>query len=212
MLHLTDFLFFFAFSKWLHPISPPVGATARYCLIALTTVYMVRSIPLLTIRNASFQTAVTTLLQAIISRIQFSCHVPHRLVWRSLRKRPSDRLWALQQRSYRSSPSPHEGNQKESVENRSIRDVLATARTLNPTKMTWRLFCGISEYTRSPLTDTKPVVEEDVILGHIIELHTILMSIIQRANASHVTTYILTPNRLGAIGNPSSTDMVSLQF
>jgi len=125
---------------------------------------------------------------------------------------PSDRLWALQQRSHRSSPSPHEGNQKESVENRSIRDVLATARTLNPTKMTWRLFCGISEYTRSPLTDTKPVVEEDVILGHIIELHTILMSIIQRANASHVTTYILTPNRLGAIGNPSSTDMVSLQF
>ena len=56
-------------------------------------------------------------------------------------------------------------------------------------------FSGIPEYTRSPLTDTKPVVEglrEDVVLGRIIEYN---VDIIQTANASHVTTYILTPNR-----------------
>ena len=34
MLHLTVFLFFFAFGEWLHPRSVPVGATARYCLLS----------------------------------------------------------------------------------------------------------------------------------------------------------------------------------
>jgi hypothetical protein len=50
-LHVSVFLFFYALSEWLYSINVPVGATARYCLVALLVVYMALSVLPLIVRN-----------------------------------------------------------------------------------------------------------------------------------------------------------------
>ena len=83
LLHVSVFLFFYALSEWLYPINVTVGATARYSLVALLTVYLVLSVLPLIARNAPYQTALTTPLQACVSLIQLSYIVLHRLAWPS---------------------------------------------------------------------------------------------------------------------------------
>ena len=70
LLHVSVFLFFYALSEWLYIASAPVGATARYCLVALLAVYMALSVLPLIVRNSPYQTALTTPLQACVSLIQ----------------------------------------------------------------------------------------------------------------------------------------------
>jgi hypothetical protein len=53
---------------------------------------MVLSVLPLTVRDAPYQTTLTTLLQTIIPFIQFSCHIPHRFVRRLPRSVPSTPL------------------------------------------------------------------------------------------------------------------------
>jgi hypothetical protein len=72
LLHVAVFLFFYALSEWLYSINVPVGATARYCLVALFAVYMTLSVLPLIVQNSPYQTALTTPLQACISLIQLS--------------------------------------------------------------------------------------------------------------------------------------------
>ncbi len=72
LLHLAVFLFFYALSEWFYSINVHVGVTARYCLIALLVVYMALSLLPLIARNAPYQTALTTPLQACVSLIQVS--------------------------------------------------------------------------------------------------------------------------------------------
>jgi hypothetical protein len=72
LLHLSVFLFFYALSELLHSINVPVGTTARYCLVALLAVYLALSVLPLIVRNAPYQTALTTPLQACVSLIQAS--------------------------------------------------------------------------------------------------------------------------------------------
>ena len=72
LLHLSVFLFFYAISEWLYSINVPVGATARYCLVALLAVYLALSVLPLIVRNAPYQTALTTPLRACVSLVQVS--------------------------------------------------------------------------------------------------------------------------------------------
>ena len=72
LLHLSVFLFFYALSEWLYSINVPVGATTRYCQVALLTVYMALSVLPLVMRNSPYQTALTTPLRACVSLIQVS--------------------------------------------------------------------------------------------------------------------------------------------
>ena len=83
LLHLAVFLFFYALSEWLLSINVPVGTTARYCLVALLAVYMALSVLPLIVRNAPYQTPLTTPLQACVSLIRVSYIVLRRLVRRS---------------------------------------------------------------------------------------------------------------------------------
>jgi len=157
LLHLGVFLFFLAISEWLYPISVPVGATARYCLVALFTVYMALSVLPLIVTNAPYQTALTTPLRASISLIHVSYLVLLRLVGRS--------------------PGVHEA-QKGSGLFRSVhvdraralmKEIKRRASKLDRSAMHWLLqeldeddidtfLSGLPGYIHSPLTDTKPVV------------------------------------------------------
>ncbi len=83
LLHLSVFLFFYALSELLHSVNVPVGRTARYCVVALFSVYMALSVLPLIVRNAPYQTALTTPLQACVSLVRVSYIALRRLVRRS---------------------------------------------------------------------------------------------------------------------------------
>jgi hypothetical protein len=95
LLHLAVFLFFYALSEWLHSINVPVGATARYCLIALLAIYMALSVLPLIVRNAPYQTALTTPLHACVSLIQASYLGLRQLVQRSSRNYEGQKISGL---------------------------------------------------------------------------------------------------------------------
>jgi hypothetical protein len=61
-----------ASSEWLYSFSVSVGATACYCLVALSTVYVDLGVLPLIVPNAPYWTALTTLLQACVSLVHVS--------------------------------------------------------------------------------------------------------------------------------------------
>jgi Family of unknown function (DUF6535) len=171
LLHLAVFLFFYALSEWLHSINIPIGTTARYCLIALLAVYIALSILPLIVRNAPYQTALTTPLQACISLIRFSYIVLHRLV------RRSSTIYQAHKRS---------GLFKSIHVDRAralMREIQKRASELDRSAMHWLLqeldeddmdtfLSGLPGYLHSPLTNRKFVVEglvEDGVPGRIRE-------------------------------------------
>jgi hypothetical protein len=110
LLHLSVFLFFFALSDWLYSISDPVGATARYCLVGLFSVYMAlyttthrreRSLP-----DGPHHTAsgMRFTHSSLISCPSSTLAALLQSKWNS------ERFRAFQEHPRRSIPSPHEGN------------------------------------------------------------------------------------------------------
>ena len=85
LLHIAVFLFFFSVSDWLHFVNRLVGATARYCFIALLMMYMALSILPLIFKNAPYQTPLTTPIRGCASLIQASYVILLRFVQRSYR-------------------------------------------------------------------------------------------------------------------------------
>ena len=171
LLHLSVFLFFYALSEWLYSINVPVGATARYSLVALLTVYMALSVLPLIVRNSPYQTALTTPLQACVSLIQVSYIGLRQLV------RRSSRVYESQKRSwlYR---SVH-GDRARAL----MKDIKMKAPELDRSAMHWLLqeldeddmdtfLIGLPGYIDSPLTNKKLAVEsllEDGVPGRIRE-------------------------------------------
>ena len=168
------FLFFFALGEWLYSINTPVGATARYCLVALLVVYMTFSILPLIVRNAPYQTALTTPLQAIISFIHISCLALLRLM------RRSTGVYEAQKGSGLFSCA-HVDRARA-----LMKEIKGRASKLDRSAMHWLLqeldeddmdtfLSGLPAYIHSHLTDTMPVVEsmqDDGVLGRIREHFT----------------------------------------
>ena len=157
LLHLAIFLFFYALSEWLHFINVTVGTTARYCLVALLAVYLALSVLPLIVRNAPYQTALTTPLPACVSLIRVSYIVLRRLV------RRSSTIYEAHKRS---------GLFKSVHINRAralMREIKKRASELDRSAMHWLLqeldeddmdtfLSGLPGYLHSPLTDKKLVV------------------------------------------------------
>jgi hypothetical protein len=180
LLHLSVFLFFYAISEWLYSINVPVGATARYSLVALFAVYMALSVLPLIVQNAPYQTALTTPLRACVSLIQISYIGLRQLVLRSSRV--------------------YEGRQKGSGLFKSVhvdraqalmKEIKKRASELDRSAMHWLLqeldeddmdnfLTGLPGYIHSPLTDKSLVVEgliEDGLPGRISEHITTCLSL-----------------------------------
>jgi hypothetical protein len=170
LLHLAVFLFFYALSEWLYSINVPVGATARYCLVALLAIYMALSVLPLIVRNAPYQTALTTPLQACVSLIQASYFGLRQLVQRSSRIYEEKRSGLFK--------SLHVDRARA-----LMREIKKRASELDRSAMHWLLqeldeddmdtfLSGLPGYLHSPLTDKKLVVEglmEDGVPGHVSE-------------------------------------------
>ena len=171
LLHVSVFLFFYALSEWLYSVNVAVGATARYCLVALLAVYMALSVLPLVVRNAPYQTALTTPLRACVSLIQVSYIGLCRLV------RCSSRAYEGQKGS---------GLFKSVHVDRAralMKDIKKRASELDRSAMHWLLqeldeddmdtfLSGLPGYIHSPLTDKNFVVEglvEDGLPGRIRE-------------------------------------------
>jgi hypothetical protein len=155
LLHLAIFLFLYALSEWLYSINVHVGATARYCLAALLTVYIALSILPLVVLNAPYQTALTTLLQACLSLIHISYFVLRRHV----------RLSSPVHRSFALFKSVHVDRARA-----LMTEIKKRASELDRPAMHWLLqeleeddmdtfLSGLPGYIHSPLTDAKLVVE-----------------------------------------------------
>jgi hypothetical protein len=73
LLHISVFLFFFAFSEFLRNAHNTVGLVARYCTIVLLSAYLILSIHPLIFSNSPYQTALTTPLRpcAILILVAF---------------------------------------------------------------------------------------------------------------------------------------------
>ncbi|KAF8494221.1 hypothetical protein F5888DRAFT_679896 [Russula emetica] len=155
LLHLAIFLFLYALSEWLYSINVHVGVTARYCLVALLTVYIALSILPLVVLNAPYQTALTTLLQACLSLI----HIPYFVLRRHVRlSSPIHRSFALFK-------SVHVDRARA-----LMREIKKRASELDRSEIHWLLqeleeddmdafLSGLPGYIHSPLTDAKLVVE-----------------------------------------------------
>jgi hypothetical protein len=171
LLHLAVFLFFYAISEWLYSINVPVGTTARYCLVTLFAVYMALSVLPLIVRNAPYQTALTTPLQACVSLIRASYIVLRRLVRRSSTAYEAHKRSGLFK-------SVHVDRARA-----LMREIQKRASELDRSAMRWLLqeldeddmdtfLSGLPGYLHSPLTDKKVVVEgliEDGVPGRIRE-------------------------------------------
>ena len=154
LLHLAIFLFLYALSEWLNSINVHVGTTARYCLVALLTVYIALSTLPLIVLNAPYQTALTTLLQACLSLIHISYFVVRRLVRFSS---PVHIIFALFKSVHVDRPRA------------LMTEIKKRAPKLDRSAMRWLLqeideddmdtfLSGLPGYIHSPLTDTKLVV------------------------------------------------------
>jgi hypothetical protein len=134
LLPLAVSLFFLALSDWLYSINVSIGATAYYCLVASLITYMSLSILPFIVRNAPYQTALTTPLQACIYLIQASYLFLIRLLQRT------SRVYETQKGS--------------KLINRIHVD---RARTLMKEMDTF--LNGLPRYIHSPLTDTRLLIE-----------------------------------------------------
>lgn len=158
LFHLAVFLFFYALSEWLYSVNVPVGAKARHCLVALLAIYFGLSVLPLIVRNTPYQTALTIPLQACVSLIRA--------------------LYLGLYQYVRCSSGVHEGQEGSGVFesaniNRDrvlIEDIKSKASNPDRSAMHWLLneidednmdnfLSGLPGYLRSPLTDTKVVVE-----------------------------------------------------
>ena len=71
LLHISVFLFFFAFSEFLHTANSTVGLTARYCVIVLLSAYIILSILPLIVSSSPYQTALTNPLRPCVIVLRF---------------------------------------------------------------------------------------------------------------------------------------------
>jgi hypothetical protein len=160
LLHVSVFLFFYALSEWFYPINVAVGATARYSLVALLTVYLVLSVLPLIARNAPYQTALTTPLQACVSLIQLSYIVLHRLVWPSSRDNEVQRVSGLFRSLNfdRARALTKEVKKKERVSELDRSTIQWLIQELDEDNMD-NFLSGLPGYIHSPLVDKKLVVK-----------------------------------------------------
>jgi hypothetical protein len=181
LLHVSVFLFFFALSDWLYSISHPVGATARYCLVGLFSVYMALSILPLIVENAPYQTALTTPLRACVSLTQVSYLALLQLLLRSSRVNETQKGPGLFKSIHvdRSRALMKQAKKRASELDRSAMHWLQ--QELDEDDMDTFL-SGLPGYFHSPLTDTKIVVEglrEDGVPGRIREHFTTCVTSMQ---------------------------------
>src|SRR6266851_5399112 len=158
LLPLAVLLFFFALSDWLYSINVSIGATAYYCLVASLTIYMSLSILPFIVRNAPYQTALTTPLQACISLIQASYLFLIRLLQRTSRMYETQKGSKLINRIHvdRARTLMKETKKRASVLDRyAMRWLL---QKLDDEKMDTFLN-GLPGYIHSPLTDTRLLIE-----------------------------------------------------
>ena len=215
LLHIAVFLFFFSVSDWLYTINVHVGATARYCFIALATVYTALSVLPLIVRHAPYQTPLTTPLRGCISLIHISYIVLLRLVRRSSRAHQTSKGFGLFHRIHldRSRALKREIKRRASQLDRSAMHWLL--RELDEDDMDTFL-TGLPGYILSPLTDTKLVVEglrEDDVPWHIaVHLRICVTSseLSQGACISRASAYIKSL-RLISQTTPSSASTTARQ-
>jgi len=171
LLHIAVFLFFFSVSDWLYTINGLVGATARYCFIALLTVYMVLSILPLIFRNAPYQTPLTTPIRGCVSLIQVSYVILLRVVRRSSRA-----AGGLETRKGLGLFHHIHLDRTRALK----REIERRAANLDPSAMHWLVrqldeddmhtfLSGLPGYILSSLTDTSLVVE--CLRGDNVPLH-----------------------------------------
>jgi len=75
-LHISVFLFFFAFSEFLRTVNDTVGLAARCCFIVLLAAYLILSILPLVVSSAPYQTALTTPLRPCFVFLRFVFRLP----------------------------------------------------------------------------------------------------------------------------------------
>ena len=77
-LHISVFLFFFAFSEFLRTVNDTVGLAARCCFFVLLVAYLTLSILPLVVSSSPYQTALTTPLRPCAVFLRFVFRLP---VW-----------------------------------------------------------------------------------------------------------------------------------
>jgi len=78
LLHISVFLFFFAFSEFLRTANDTVGLAARCCFFVLLVAYLILSILPLVVSSSPYQTALTTPLRPCAVFLRFIFRLP---VW-----------------------------------------------------------------------------------------------------------------------------------
>ena len=174
LLHIAVFFFFFSLSDWLHAINGLVGATARYCSIALLTVYMVLSTLPLIFRNAPYQTPLTTPIRGCVSFVRVSYIILFRVVRRSWASRAA--------KGFENRKGLGLFHHIHLDQTRALkREVKRRGAKLDQSALHWLVrqideddmhifLSGLPGFIISPLTDTKLVVEclrEDDVPWHI---------------------------------------------
>jgi len=76
LLHISVFLFFFAFSEFLRTVNDNVGLAARFSFIVLLSTYIILSILPLVVSSAPYQTALTTPLRPCVVFLRFISRLP----------------------------------------------------------------------------------------------------------------------------------------
>ncbi|KAI9454503.1 hypothetical protein F5148DRAFT_426246 [Russula earlei] len=76
LLHISVFLFFFAFSEFLRTINHTVGVVARCCVTILLSAYLVLSALPLVVSSSPYQTALTTPLRPCFIFLRFIVRFP----------------------------------------------------------------------------------------------------------------------------------------
>jgi len=195
LLHIAVFCFFFSLSDWLHTINALVGATARSCFIALLALYLALSILPLIVRNAPYQTPLTTPIRGCISLVHFSYVVLLQLVRRSSRADKTRKISAVFRSIHldRSLVLKKEIKKRAPELDRSAMHWLL--QKLDEVDMDTFLSC-LPGFILSPLTDTKLVVEglgEDKVLKRIathLEICVVSLELSQDACMSRASAYI----------------------
>ena len=215
LLHLAVFLFFYALSEWLYSIDVPVGTTARYCLIALLAVYMALSVLRLIWRNAPYQTALTTPLQACVSLIRGSYLFLYHVMRRSKVYENRKRSWLFDRRQFDRTRT-------------LMREIKKRASELDRSEMQWLLkeldeedmdtfLGGLPGYLQSPLTNKNHEVEGLVESGipgrigeHIITCVTSVRST-QEESMSRASTCVNSLRLISGIASEATIRQPSLE-
>jgi hypothetical protein len=210
LFHLAVFLFFYALSEWLYSINVPVGAKARHCLVALLAVYLGLSVLPLIVRNTPYQTALTIPLQACVSLIRVSYLGLHQYV--------------------RYSSGDYEGQEGSGVfestnidpDRALIEETKSKASNMDRSAMHWLLneldednmdnfLSGLPGYLRSPLTDTKLVVEgliEDGLPGRIREHITTCVTSVKLSQEESMSRAVACINSLRLISETAANTAI----